>query len=163
MAQGDLILFDEFAESIGDGRIDLDTDSFAVGLTSDSVTTDIAKTDAIPHWGGTGTTDMSTNEVAATGGYSAGGITISAPTWSLTGAVSKLDHNAGEAAITWTATGGDPANIKTGFLYKTTGNKDCLGYIDMTADGGTSAVSLLAGDVTITWGTGGIFTLTNPA
>jgi len=162
MAQGTLILFDEFAESIGDGRIDLDTDSFAVALTSDSVTADIAKTDAIPHWGGTGTTDMSANEVAATGGYSAGGITIAAPTWVQTAGVAKFDHNAGEASITWTASGSDPANIKTGFLYKTTGNKDCIGYMDMTADAGTTAISLLAGDITITWGAGGIFTVTNP-
>ena len=31
----------------------------------------------------------------------------------------------------------------------------------MTADG-TTAISLLAGDVTITWNASGIFTVTNP-
>jgi len=164
MAQGTFVLFDEFAESIGDGRIDLDTDSFAVGLTTLQVggTPTIAKTDAIPHWGGTGTTNIATSEVSAGGGYSAGGITLAAPTWVQTSGVGKFDHNAGEASITWTsAASGDPATIKSAVLYKTTGNKDCIGFIDMTADG-TTAISLLAGDVTITWGAGGLFTVTNP-
>ena len=34
MAQGTLALFDEFAESIGDGRIDLDTDTFKVAFVT---------------------------------------------------------------------------------------------------------------------------------
>ena len=164
MAQGTLALFNEFAKSIGDGRIDLDTDSFAVGLTTLQVggTPTIAETDPIPHWNGTGTTNIQASEVAAGGGYSAGGITLAAPVWSLTSNVATFDHNAGEASITWTSSAsGDPATIKSAVIYKTTGNKDCIGFIDMTADG-TTAISLLAGDVTITWNASGIFTVTNP-
>jgi len=164
MAQGTLALFDEFAESIGDGRIDLDTDTFKVGLVTLQVggTPTISKTTAVPTWGAGGTTNISTSEVTPGGGYTAGGIALAAPTWVQTSGVGKFDHNAGEASITWTsAASGDPATIKSAVLYKTTGNKDCIGYIDMTADG-TTAISLLAGDITITWGAGGIFTVTNP-
>jgi len=162
MAQGTLALFDEFAESVGDGRIDLDTHTFKVALVTLQVggTPTIAKTDAVPTWGAGGTTNLSTSEVSAGGGYTAGGITLTlTPTWAQTGGVAKWDAT----DITWTsAASGDPATIKTAVIYDDTAtNKDCVGFVDMTADG-TTAISLLAGDITIAWGAGGIFTLTNP-
>ena len=165
MAQGTLALFDEFAESIGDGRIDLDNDTFKVALVTLQVggTPTIAKTDAVPTWGAGGSTNLSTSEVSAGGGYSAGGISLATPVWSQTSGVGTFDHNAGEASITWTSSAsGDPTTIKTAVLYSDTAtNKDCIGFIDMTSDG-TTAISLLAGDITITWGASGIFTVTNP-
>ncbi len=161
MAQGTLILFDEFAESIADGRLDLDLHSFKIALTTlqVGVTATIAKTDAVPTWGAGGTTNLSTSEVAAGGGYTAGGILLSTVTWVRAGGVATFDA----ADVSWTsAAAGDPATIKTAIIYSDTAtNKDALGYIDMTGDGVT-AISLLAGDVSVAFNAGGIFTLTNP-
>ena len=161
MAQGTLALFDEFAESIGDGRIDLDTDTFKVAFVTLQVggTPTIAKTDAVPTWGAGGTTNLSTNEVSAGGGYTAGGDALASVTWGQTNGDGVFDA----ANNVWTsAASGDPATIKTAVFYSdTAANKDCIGFIDMTADG-TTAISLLAGDITIAWGAGGIFTVTNP-
>jgi len=160
MAQGTLALFDEFAESIGDGRIDLDTDTFKVAFVTLQVggTPTIAKDDAVPTWGAGGTTNLSTNEVSAGGGYTTGGDALASVTWGQTAGVSTFDA----ANNVWTSSGGDPATIKTAVIYSDTAtNKDCIGFVDMTADG-TTAISLAAGDVTIAWGAGGIFTVTNP-
>ena len=159
MAQGALTLFNEFAESVADGRIDLDTHTFKVGLATLQVggTPTIAATDAVPCWGAGGTTNISSSEVAAGGGYTAGGATLGSVTWSQTAGVATFDA----ADITWTSSGsGDPATIKTAVIYSDTAtNKDCVGFIDMTADG-TTAISMLTGNVGITWNASGIFTLT---
>ena len=161
MAQGTLALFDEFAESIGDGRIDLDTDTFKVAFVTLQVggTPSIAKTDPVPTWGAGGSTNLDASEVSAGGGYTAEGDALASVTWAQSSGVAKFDA----ADNVWTsAASGDPATIKTAVIYSdTAANKDCIGFVDMTADG-TTAISLLAGDVTITWGAGGIFTVTNP-
>ena len=161
MAQGTLALFDEFAESVGDGRIDLDTDTFKIAFVTLQVggTPSIAKTDAVPCWGAGGTTNLDTSEVAAGGGYTAEGETLTSVTWGQTSGVATFDA----ADVTWTSSAsGDPATIKTAVIYSDTAtNKDCVGFIDMTADG-TTAISLLSGDITVAFGAGGIFTLTNP-
>ena len=161
MAQGTLALFDEFSESVGDGRIDLDTDTFKIAFVTLQVggTPSIAKTDAVPCWGAGGTTNLNTSEVAAGGGYTAEGETLASVTWSQTSGVATFDA----ANVTWTSSAsGDPATIKTAVIYSDTAtNKDCVGFIDMTADG-TTAISLLSGDITVAFGAGGIFTLTNP-
>jgi len=161
MAQGTLALFDEFSESVGDGRIDLDTDTFKIAFVTLQVggTPSIAKTDAVPCWGAGGTTNLNTSEVAAGGGYTAEGEALASVTWSQTSGVATFDA----ANVTWTSSAsGDPATIKTAVIYSDTAtNKDCVGFIDMTADG-TTAISLLSGDITVAFGAGGIFTLTNP-
>lgn len=161
MAQGTLALFDEFAKSIGDGRIDLDTDTFKVAFVTLQVggAPTIAKTDPIPTWGAGGTTNLDTNEVVAGGGYTAEGEPLITVTWLQTAGVASF--TAGD--LTWTSAGsGDPATIKTAVIYSdTAANKDCVGFIDMTDDG-TTAISLLAGDVSIAFTGGEIFTLTNP-
>jgi hypothetical protein len=160
MAQGTLALFDEFAESIGDGRIDLDTDTFKVAFVTLQVggTPSIAKTDAIPTWGAGGSTNLSSSEVTPGGGYTVGGDALASVTWGQTAGVATFDADPN----VWTSSAGSPATIKTAVIYSdTAANKDCIGFVDMTADG-TTAISLLAGDVTITWGVGGILTATNP-
>lgn len=160
MAQGTLILFDELAESIGDGRIDLDDDNFYIAFTTLSVTGGIGKTNAIPCWGSGGSTNLNTNEVVAGGGYTAEGKLLAGVTWAQTGGVGKFDAN----DVVWTSSAsGDPETIKSAVIYSDTAtNKDCLGFIDMTEDAGTTAISLLTGDITVAFNAGGIFTLTNP-
>ena len=159
MAQGTITLFNEYSESMSDGRIDLDTNAFYAALTTLQVggTPTIAATDAVPCWGAGGTTNLASSEVAAGGGYSAGGIALTSVTWAKTAGVCKFDA----ADIRWTSSAsGDPATIKSLILYdNTTANKDAIGFMDLTADG-TTAISLLAGDISITWPAAGIFTHT---
>ena len=158
MSQGTFQLFDEFSESIGDGRIDMDTHTFKVAFVTLQVggTPTIAKDDAVPTWGAGGTTNLDTSEVAAGGGYTAEGEALASVTWGQTSGTRTFDA----ADITWTSSAsGDPATIKTAVLYSDTAtNKDCVGYWDMTADG-TTAISLLAGDITLAHHASGIFTL----
>ena len=153
MAEGTVSVFNEFAESVADGRIDLDTDTFKVAFTS----TVPADTDAVPTWGAGGTTNESSNEVSAGGGYTAGGETLGSVTFSQSSGVATFDG----ANITWTSSGsGDPTNIKSAILYSDTAtNKDCVAWIDMTADGGTTAISLLANDIILNI-TSGLLTIT---
>lgn len=161
MAQGTLELFDEFAKSIGDGRIDLDNDIIKMALVTLQVggTPTIAKADAVPTWGAGGTTNLSADEVAAGGGYTAGGDALTTVTYNQASGVATFDSDAN----TWTSAGsGDPATIKTAVFYSDTAtNKDCIGFIDMTTDG-TTAISLLSGDVVLTPHANGWFTTTNP-
>ena len=97
MAQGTITLFQEFSKSIGDGRIDLDTHTFKVAF----VTTAPGASDAVPTWGAGGTTNESTNEVSAGGGYSAGGASLASVTWTQTGGTATFDA----ANTTWTSSG----------------------------------------------------------
>lgn len=158
MAQGTLTLFNEFAESMFDGRI-LSTHTFKAALVTLQVggTPTIAATDAVPCWGAGGTTNLSSSEVAAGGGYTAGGIALTSVTFSQTAGVATFDA----ADILWTsAASGDPATIKALVVYSDTAtNKDAVGFMDMTADG-TTAISLLAGNVGVNWNASGLFTNT---
>jgi len=157
MAQGTFTLFNEFGKSKGDGRINMATDTFKVALVTLQAggTPTITAADAVPTWGAGGTTNLASSEVAAGGGYMAGGISIATPTWTLTGAVVTFDDDGSN--ILWTsAASGDPATIKVAVVYSdTASNKDAVGFIDMTSDG-TTAISLLAADVGVNWNASGV-------
>lgn len=156
MAQGTFTLFEEFALSIGNGMHDFDSDTFSVILVSDPIT----------GMATTATPDRADfTEVTAGGGYTTGGITLATPVYTEAAGVATFDHNAGEASITWTASAGSPTNIKTALLVNDTTaapatGYDAIGFIDMTSDDGSTAISLVAGNITITWGASGIFTIT---
>lgn len=153
MAQGTLTLFHEFSESIGDGRIDMDSDTFKAAFTS----TVPSASDAVPCWGAGGSTNLSSNEVSAGGGYTAGGQALTSVTWVQSSGTATFDS----ADPSWTSSGsGDPTNIKTLIIYSDTAtNKDAVGFMDMTTDGGTTAISLLSGDITVTVNASGYVTL----
>jgi hypothetical protein len=154
MAAGEMKLFEVLALNSFKKYHDFSvTDTFSVILTSNATGT--IETTATPD-----RTDFT--EVTQGGGYTTGGITLATPVWSETGGVATLDHNAGEASITWTSSAsGDPIDIRTALLVNNNAAAvdDAIAIIDMTQDG-TTAVSLLAGDVTITWGATGILTVT---
>ena len=159
MAQGTMALFNELAESVGDGRIDFDTHDFYIALVSYQVgvTAEIAEDDPVPTWGTGGTTDISAGEVAAGGGYTAGGQILASVTWGQAAGAGKLDA----IDAVWTSVGvDDPANVKTAVIYDNDAtNKDCVCFIDLTSNG-TTAVSLLAGNITVAYGAAGILTQT---
>ena len=161
MAQGTMELFDEFSLSIGDGRIDLVNDDFKVAFVTLQVgaTAEIAKDDAVPTWGAGGTTNLQSSEATVGGGYTADGELLASVVFTQAAGVAKFDA----ADKVWTSAGvGDPIDIKTAVVYcDSATNKDCIAFIDMTTDG-TTAISLLAGDVTVAFNSAGVLTVTNP-
>jgi hypothetical protein len=153
MAAGEMKLFEVLALNSFKKYHDFSaTDTFSVILASDATGT--VETTATPD-----RTDFT--ECTQGGGYTTGGIELAAPVWSDTSGVATLDHNAGEAFITWTAAASSPTDIRTALLVNDNAAAvdDCIAIIDMTQDG-TTPVSLIAGDVKITWGASGILTVT---
>ncbi len=147
MAQGDFLTFEEFRKNIGDGSHDLDSDTFAIILITTLPTVSDATPDRADY-----------TECSAGGGYSTGGITLTGVTWTEAAGVATFDSS---LLVAWTAAAGSPTDIKGGLLVNNThaGTTDAIGFIDMTTDGGTTAISLVAGNISITFNASGLFTL----
>lgn len=139
MAQGTFTLFEEFRKTIGDGTHDLDADALKVMLIDDTLVAAAGDT----------TPDSSDyTEVTGTN-YTAGGEAI-AHTWVEAAGTATLAIT--PATTAWTQDGAGPDDIYQAIIYNTTaGAIDAIGFMDMTADAGTTAISLQAGDITITW------------
>lgn len=158
MARGDLFLFDSFADNIANGTHDLNVDTFAIMLVNNSLVPTQAQ--VTPD-----STDFT--EVVATGSplsYIPGG-EVSATTFGPnTNGVSNFDL----ANVAWAQDlVGGPTDIYYGIIYNQTytGSPilgDAIGYIDMTADSGTTPVSLQAGAIAINIPSG-IFNITVPS
>lgn len=152
MAQGDLTLFNQFTQDLAYGVHDMDADTFKFALCTNSTVPTAAT--AVPHFGGTGTTDFSATECSGSG-YTAGGIDVTAAVQALAGAATAID---GTTNPSWTQTAGGPTDIRWGIIYNDTDtSKRCVGFAQMTS--GADA-SLVDGDVSFTFAAGGIFTLT---
>lgn len=122
MAQGDFVVFDQFILDLGNKIHDMDGDTFKIGFTSG--VTDPATTTAAPHWGGTGTTDFSSEEV--TGGNYTAPITLTSLSWS--GATPAWDS----ADVSYAANASNPTTIEWGIVYNDTdANKRCVGWLDL--------------------------------
>lgn len=91
-----ITLYQSFNEYVGDGTIDLDTDTFKVTLHSSSYTPS-ASTHTVY-------ADL-TNELSTANGYTNGGATLASVSWSRSGATVTLDAT----DTTWTASGGSIA------------------------------------------------------
>ena len=145
MATGDVTLFEEFAKTIGEKKIALGADDFKVALIDDSAAPTAA--DATPTW-----SDYSANEVSGTN-YTADGYTLTGDSWTEAGGVATFDDTGN---VTWSQNAAGPTDIYWGILYSdTSSNDDCICFIDM---GGP--ISLVDGDISITWNASGIFTVT---
>lgn len=147
MAQGDLLLFEEFSKNIGDGSHDMDTDTFSVILITTLPNVNQASPDRADF-----------TEVTAGGGYTAGGIELAGVTWAEAAGVATFDSTTNPA---WTASAGSPTNIVAALIVNDShaGTNDAIGFVDMTTDGGTTPISLVDGNITLTWNASGIFTL----
>lgn len=112
------------------------TNTIKAGFITTATTPSI--TDSDPRWGAGGTQNYSTNEVAAGGNYSAGGVTLAGTTSTLSGAVTSLNAT---SPITIAANAGNPTNAAWVIFYDSTdAGKHVFGYMDL---GGT--VSLVPG------------------
>jgi hypothetical protein len=146
VARNDWVTFEEFSYDIMKGvHGDLSSATLKVGLINNDATVPSAST-ATPRWA-----DFSGNEVSGTG-YTAGGATLSGVTVAETGGVTTLDDTGN---VTWSQNGAGPTDVYWAVLYNDTAtNDEAIGFLDM---GGP--VSLVDGDITITWNASGILTL----
>lgn len=150
MAQGDVVFFDQFLVDVCKGNdatvrhhFGTTPDTIKCAIV-DSTTTPTAST-ADPHWGGTGTTNFLTWEVATTANYVTGGNTCATPTVTLSGGAAEIDF--GDPAA-WSAHASGDADARWGIIYNDTNtNKKCIGYVDLG-----SAFDMSSGTLTITWG-----------
>jgi hypothetical protein len=136
-------LYSQVTEGAFNDEIDLDTDTIKVALLT-GYTPDQDAHDFF--------SDVSASEVAATGGYTAGGATLSNKTVGMSGKVFTFDNTADTVWSTSTI------SATHAVIYVDTGNAATSRLIACINFGGT--VSSTAGNFTIAWHASGIFTFT---
>lgn len=143
MATGDFKVFDEWIIEAQKVAHPVTNDWKIAFITS---ATTPAETDADPHFGGTGTTDLSTNEVTPGGNYSAGGVALT--TEAHTEAAGTATWNSDNVTVAQNAS--NPTNVRWGVLYDNTdANKKAMGFYDFGADR-----NLTTGALTLTTSSG---------
>lgn len=149
MAAGDFKWFAQGLHDLGNKIHDLDADDFRMGIITTATTP--AVNTAAPHWAGTGTTNMSTNQVVTTGTSYTAPLVLTAEAWALTATGAAMDV----ADITLAQDASGFTNGRWGVVYNNTdANKRAIGYLDLGSDR-----SLVAGSVTITMNASGILSL----
>ena len=141
MAQGDVTKFEELSLQIADGTFDMDNDSFSLKL----ITTLPTAAQTTPNL-----SDFT--EVTAGGGYTTGGIALTT-TWTESGGTATFDSSTNPS---WTAAASSPTNIIAGLIVN--GSDNAVAFVDLTTDGSTP-ISLVDGNITVTWNASGIFTI----
>jgi hypothetical protein len=171
MAKGTLTVFNDVAGWLMEtGSVNafqwLSSGNWKLALISDGVN-NLTATEQNPWFnpGGTGSTNIT--EVAAGGSYTSGGQVLStlpsaaAEDTASDGIVvfrlNTATHTNG--LVQWAQDNAGPTNIKTAVLYDNntdfTPSRPGVAFIDLTEDGGSTAVSLASSGIDITFGTGG--------
>jgi len=134
MAAGELFIFDDLLRQMSIKLVDLDTDTYKLGLVTTAV--DPRQRDPLPVFG-------DYTEVSGTN-YTAGGIDVSGTfAISIDGAVTSW--TSGGASATWTQHTSGPADIRWGILYNDQGaTKYAAAYINI---GDGSDISLASSDI----------------
>ena len=142
MAQGDVFTWDQWMVDLAEALMDHETGTFYYALTD---STALAQTDAIPHWNGTGTTNIQANEVSpTTGNYTPNGFALVNPTVTLVGGDAEIDF---DDPSTISQHASNPTNAAYAVIYNNAATKHCVCWIDL---GGT--FNMTTGDLTITFG-----------
>lgn len=150
MATGNLKWFAQGLHDLGNKIHDLDGDDWRMGIVT-GVTP--AVNTAAPHWGGTGTTNYATSQVATAGTSYTGPIVLTAESWALNATGAAMDF----ADISLAQDASGFTNGGYGVVYNNTdANKRAIGYVEISS---TNAASLVAGTVTITFNASGTFAL----
>lgn len=149
MAAGDFKWFAQGLHDLGNKIHDLDADDFRMGIITTATTP--AVNTAAPHWAGTGTTNMSTNQVVTTGTSYTAPLVLTSEAWALTATGAAMDV----ADITLAQDASGFTNGRWGVVYNNTdANKRAIGYLDLGSDR-----SLVTGPLTITMNASGILSL----
>lgn len=152
MAAGDFKWFAQALHDLGNKIHDLDGDDLRFGLVTNATVP--AVNTAAPHWGGTGTTNFATNEIATATSYT-GPIALASESWTLT-ATGAVSDAADPSVIAQDA--GGATDIAYLIVYNNTdANKRALGFIELSSSG---AISLVAGSLTINFNASGMLALT---
>ena len=150
MATGTMKWFAQGLHDLGNKLHDLDGDDWRMGIVT-GVTP--AVNTAAPHWGGTGTTNYATSQVATTGTSYTGPIVLTSEAWALNATGAAMDF----ADISLAQDASGFANGGYGIIYNNTDvNKRAIGYIEISA---TDAASLVSGAITITFNASGTLAL----
>lgn len=145
MAQGDLVVFNEAKQNIS-GLLDL----------SDGADYSLILITTLPTVAAL-TPDSADFTECTVGGSYAGAVALTS-TWLESAGVVTFDA---DDPATWTAAAGSPTDIKAALIYSETAvGEDALCFIDMTTDSGTTAVSMVAGDISIAFNASGLFDIT---
>lgn len=142
MAQGTVVFFDDALLDIAEGLMDLETGTYLLALVT--ATAPPVITTAVPHWGGTGTTNLKTNEVTPGGNYATNGKALANPTVTNNSGTIEIDM---DDPATWAQNVGNPTNATWGVIYEDGVNKHALGFVDL---GG--AFDMTTGDLSVSWG-----------
>lgn len=150
MAQGTVKWFAQGLHDLGEKIHDLSSDTFKLGIVT-GVTP--AVNTAAPHWGGTGTTNYATSQVATGGTSYTGPKTLASVTWTLGATGGVFDA----ADITMAQDASGFTNGGYGIIYNDTdANKRAIAFIELSA---SNAASLVTGAVNITFNASGILSL----
>jgi hypothetical protein len=140
MAVGEIKWFGQALTDLGLKIHNLSTDVIKLGLVNSTFTPAVATSD--PHFGGTGSTNLATNQVTTGTTYSTGGPTLT-KTWSNVSGVPTF--RASIVTVNQDASGFTDA--RWGIIYNSTdANKRAIAYIDLG-----SARSIQAGSLTLDW------------
>ena len=149
MPAGDFRWFARGLHDLGNKIHDLDSDDWRLGIITSAVTP--ATNTTAPHWGGTGTTNFSTNQVSVGGTSYTGPIALASETWTLNATGANMDC----ADITLAQDALGFTNGRWGIVYNNTdANKRAIGYLDLGSDR-----SLVVGSLTIQMNASGILSL----
>ena len=151
MAKGTVTLFAKFKERVGDGEINLSTAVLKLVLTSDTTGAlpggGAQATD--PRYGAGGSQDLSTNECATGGGYTAGGVAVDgSDPWATNG--DDCEYTA-QNPVFLSNFSGDPANVRYGVVYVDNGGTTDYGVGYVQIYDGATDVDMTVGDIIVKW------------
>lgn len=151
MAQGDVVVYNQFKEDFGDAKHHLSSASVWVALINNASTSQSAAT-ADPRWGAGGTTNLNTDQVSVGGNYADGGVSVSpADPWTRSVATCTFDLT----DITWSQNAANPASAMWAVGYNNSNAaKEAIFSLDL---GGL--FDMTTGDLVVTWNASGVFTL----
>ena len=150
MAVGDTGFFNSFINDMMNKVHDFQTtsqDEFKVGLIEATTGATCTAGVVVPHWGGTGTTDLSAYELTAVSSYVAGGSSLSVTyTQSAIAGQGVIDFQLNPH---WDRnTTGPQRTARYGVIYNNTdANKRCIGWIEVHPTG----FDLTSGSLDIEW------------
>lgn len=146
MAQGTTVVFNEAKQNIS-GLLDLSngTDFSLILITTLPTAADL-------------TPDSADYTECTTGGSYTGPVELTT-TWVESGGTITFDITAPDP-VSWVKAAGSPTNIVAALIYSETAvGEDALAFIDLTSDNGTTPISMVDGDISITINASGLFTV----
>lgn len=138
MAQGTIKWFAQGLHDLGNKIHDLDTDDWRMGIVTAGTVP--AVNTAAPHWGGTGTTNFATTQVAVGGTSYTAPLVLTAEAWTLNATGANMDWADTVMQLAQDAAGF--TNGAYGIIYNNTdANKRAICYLEISAAGTASLVT----------------------